>query len=236
MRAAPTWGLPAIALMAAATLRCTYAPDPASGTLKCSASTMECPEGYACDGTYCNKMGEADGGRAGQTGAAGAAGAGGATGTGGASGAGGSDTGAARFVGHWVYDAGSTETVSCTDGSNKDNALAGDYVDVALIAGGVSADYFCAWNLTVGPGGMATVLQQGQSCSRNMTDATTGVTKFTWHGTTFTMKTTDGKTATIASTITVDYVDDASKTGCSPTTTPCAGTCTIKIDATLTKS
>ena len=226
-------GLLVVVLMAAATLHCTYAPDPASGTLKCSVSTMECPEGYACDGTFCNKKGVADGGGAGHTGAAGADGGAGATGTAGAAGAG---SEAAKFVGHWVYDVGSNETVSCTDGSNKENDLAADYVDVAMSGAGLTADYFCVWNLTLGPVGTGTILQPGQSCSRNMTDPTTGVTKFTWHGTTFTMKTAEGKKATLTSTIAVDYVDDATKTGCSPTTTPCAGSCTIKIDATLTKS
>jgi hypothetical protein len=230
MRAVRTPGLLVVMLMAAATFRCTYAPNPPSGELKCSVSTMECPEGYACDGTFCNKKSAADGGGAGQTGAAGAAGGAGMTGTAGAGSEG------AKFVGHWVYDGGSKETVSCTDGSNKDNDLAGDYVDVAMSGAGLTADYFCVWNLTLGPVGTGTVLQPGQSCSRSMTDATTGVTKFTWHGSTFTMKTAEGKRATLGATIGVEYVDDATKTGCSPTTTPCAGSCTIKIDATLTKS
>ena len=231
MRAARTPGLLVVMLMAAATFRCTYAPNPPSGELKCSVSTMECPEGYACDGTFCNKKSAADGGGAGQTGAAGAAGGAGVTGTAGAGSEG------AKFVGHWVYDAASKETVSCTDGSNKDNDLAGDYVDVAMSGAGLTADYFCVWDLTLGPVGTGTVLQPGQSCSRStMPDPMTGVTKFTWHGSTFTMKTAEGKKATLTATIAVDYVDDASKTGCSPTTTPCAGSCTIKIDATLTKS
>jgi hypothetical protein len=233
MRASRTPGLLVVALMAAATFRCTYAPDPASGTLKCSVSTMECPEGYACDGTFCNKKTGADGGAAGHTGAAGAGGGAGATGTAGAAGAG---SEGAKFVGHWIYDTGSTETVDCTDGSNKQNDLATDYVDVAMSGAGLTADYFCVWDLTLGPVGTGTVLQPGQSCSRSMTDATTGVTKFTWHGSTFTMKTAEGKKATLTATIAVDYVDDPTKTGCSPTTTPCAGSCTIKIDATLTKS
>jgi hypothetical protein len=67
-------------------------------------------------------------------------------------------------------------------------------------------------------------------------DPNTGTTKFTWHGVTFALRTLDGKTATLTSTIGVDYVDDASKTGCGPTTTSCSGTCTIKITGTLTKS
>jgi hypothetical protein len=217
MRASRTPGQLLVMLMAVATLRCAYAPDPASGTLKCSVSTMECPEGYACDGTFCNKKSATDGG---QTGAAGD---------------GGSD-GVAKFVGHWIYDTGSTETVDCTDGSNKENDLGADYVDVAMSGTGLTADYFCVWDLTLGPVGTGTVLQPGQSCSRSMTDATTGVTKFTWHGSTFTMKTAEGKKATLSATIAVDYVDDPTKTSCSPTTTPCAGSCTIKIDATLTKS
>jgi hypothetical protein len=262
MRTARAPGFIVILFMLAGGLRCAYAPNPKSGTLLCSETTpKQCPEGYDCDGTFCTKKGEADAGMtgvAGQTGAAGAggkagtggtggkAGTGGAGGTGGTAGTGGTGDAAgaavptAKFVGHWVFDAGSTENVTCSDGSNKDNALAGDYVDVALNtalgANVISASYFCDWNLNVGPAGQGTVIRPGQSCSRNVTDASTGVTKFTWHGTTFTFGTTDGKTATLVSMIGVEFIDDPTKTGCSPTTTSCTGTCTIKLTGTLTNA
>jgi hypothetical protein len=124
-----------------------------------------------------------------------------------------------KFVGHWLFDPGSTEVVTCTDSSSRTTDLAStmDYVDMAITNSVLTANYFCLWNLnvpTVTPN--TTMIRVGQSCSRNVTDAKTGVTKFTWHGTTFTFRTDDGKTSTLASTIAVDYVDDASKTGCSP--------------------
>jgi hypothetical protein len=190
------------------------------------------------------------GGAAGATGMAGAGGATGTAGTGGRGGTGGTGgTGGAKgppcagtctiridgtlangnapstdskFVGHWVFQAGSSETVSCSDGSTRTTDLATsgpmstpDYVDIVVTSMVLNASYFCDWQLGVGPAGNATVIKAGQSCSRNVNDATTGLTHFTWHGTTFTFKTDDSKTGTLTSTIAVDYVDDPAKTGCS---------------------
>jgi hypothetical protein len=98
----------------------------------------------------------------------------------------------------------------------------------------LTASYFCDWSVTVGPLGDATVIKSGQSCTRTVTDATNGMTKFTWHGMTFILRTLDGKTASLNSMISVDYVDDATKTGCG-TTVSCMGTCSIKLSGTLTK-
>jgi hypothetical protein len=126
-----------------------------------------------------------------------------------------------KFIGHWVFQSGSTESVSCSDGSDKTNDLATDFVDITRTPG-VSAtltgSYFCDWNLAGTPvlNPTMTDIKPNQSCSRVTMDATTGSTKFTWHGTTFTFKTDDSKTGTLGSMIGVDYVDDASKTGCSP--------------------
>jgi hypothetical protein len=230
MRARSPWTPGFAVALLALSARCAYDPNPASGTLKCSTATHTCPEGYTCDeaSDSCIKNGEVDGGAAGR-GTAGAAG--GTAGTGG--GAGGGIVGPAMFVGKWIFDSGSSDTVTCTDGSTKQNDLAADYVDVALNGGTLTATYFCDWNVTVASN--ATVIKPGQSCSRDMTDPTAGTTKFTWHGTTFTFATTNGKTATLSSTISSDYVDDASKTGCG-TTLSCSGTCAIKIAGTLTKS
>jgi hypothetical protein len=125
-----------------------------------------------------------------------------------------------KFLGHWVYQTGSTEMVACSDGSDKTNDLTNDYVDISLVSAGppvtLDGSYFCDWNLLIGPAGNATIIKPSQSCSRNVTDAKTGVTHFTWHGTTFTFKTDDGKTGTLTSMIGVDYVDDQAKTGCTP--------------------
>ncbi len=127
-----------------------------------------------------------------------------------------------KFIGHWVFQTGSTETVSCSDGSDKTNDLATDFVDITRTpgtSGTLTGSYFCDWNLAGTPvlNPTMTNIKPNQSCSRVTMDATTGSTKFTWHGTTFTFKTDDSsKTGTLVSMIGVDYVDDTSKTGCSP--------------------
>jgi hypothetical protein len=209
-----------------------------------------CPDGYTCDGTFCIKNGEQDAsaaGSAGQTGTSGAggkagagtAGAGGMSGTAGATGipcsgtcmfqitgtltktpVGTVTTSPGRFVGHWIFDAGSKNAVSCSDGSTKDNDLATDYVDVILngAGAGITSTYFCDWNENIGTAGLEATIRPGQSCTRNMTDPKSGTTKFTWHGTTFTFttKALDANAASLTSTIAVDFVDDASKTGCTP--------------------
>jgi hypothetical protein len=141
-----------------------------------------------------------------------------------------------KFVGHWVYQAGSTETVSCSDTSTKTNDLSGDFVDVAIKNTVLTASYFCDWAVTLGPAGDATVIKPGQSCSQTVNDMTTGMTMFTWHGTTFTLHTLEGKTATLNATIGVNYLDDATKTSCATSTMGCAGTCTIEITGKLQKS
>jgi hypothetical protein len=179
------------------------------------------------------------GGTGGATGTAGMGGAGGTAGVGGAGGHAGAGGGPpcagtctikidgtlvnsmaaspdSKFVGHWVFQAGSTEMVACSDGSDKTSDLSTDYVDVAIISGTLTGSYFCDWALMPGPLGNATVIKAGQSCSRNVNDAKTGLTKFTWHGVTFTLKTDDSKNATLTSMINVEYVDDPTKTGCSP--------------------
>jgi hypothetical protein len=202
----------------------------ATGTAGAGAST-----GTAGTGGSTGVGGMAGGG--GHAGGGGAIGGGGATGTAGAGGHVGAGTPCAgtctikidgamsnsnavspdsKFVGHWVYQTGSTEMVACSDGSNQTNPLANDYVDVMLTSAGMlSGSYFCDWVLTPGPLD-GTVLKAGQSCSRNVTDPKTGTTRFTWHGTTFNLKTADGKTGTLSATIGVDYVDDATVTGCTP--------------------
>jgi hypothetical protein len=196
----------------------------------------ETPSGAAGSGGA-GGAGGAAGGRAGTGGAGGVAGAAGGGGAGGAKGPPCAGTCAikidgtlmnsmapsttSKFVGHWVFQTGSSEDVTCSDGSNKTTDLGAsmDYVDITLISStptvSLDASYFCDWTLTLGPLGNA-IIKPGQSCSRNSVDMTTGTTHFTWHGTTFTFKTDDSKTGTLSATIAVDYIDDPSKTGCSP--------------------
>jgi len=242
MRAAGKLGLVAAGFFLLGAVRCAYSPDFPNGTLKCATSDHSCPDGYSCDtpSNTCWKSGQSPTtGAAGMGGKGGSTGIAGAIGTAGAGGHIGNGTPCAgtctikidgtllnsnapsadsKFVGHWVYQAGSTETVVCTDGSDKTNDLTGDYVDITLTGGVLTGSYFCDWNLTVGPAGNLTIIKPNQSCSRNVTDAKTGVTHFTWHGTTFTFKPDDSKpgTGTLTSMIGVDYVDDPSKTGCTP--------------------
>jgi hypothetical protein len=229
MRGARTAGLLAALVALGGAARCTYAPDPESGTLKCSATTpKQCPQGYTCDETtdFCTKNGDL-------TGAAGVTGSAGST-AGGAGGKGAPCAGSCvikidatltnpspvssdKLIGKWAYAAGSTETVTCTDGTSQTYDLTSDdFVEVTRANGTLTGSYFCDWMLTTGPLGNATVILAGQSCTRNATDPTTGTTKFTWHGTTFTFTSTDDKNATLMATIGEDLVDDASKTGCTP--------------------
>lgn len=216
MGSARRLALSALALTASA----CYSPNLPSGELRCGPSAS-CPDGYRCvapDET-CWKNGESPSSDAGSGKDAGTF-----------------TPGPASFVGHWVYQAGSAENVVCSDGSNKNTDLANDYVDVTLGGATLTATYFCPWIVTLDAKMTSTVISAGQSCSRDMTDPTTGVTHSTWHGTAFTMTTTSATMATLQATIGVNQIDDPTKTGCGPTTTPCAGTCTIKITGTLDKS
>ena len=232
-------------LALAGAVRCAYAPNPPSGQLMCSVGTNQCPEGYGCDNGYGYKNGDlppstgqagASGHAGGSAGASGAAGAGAAGSTGAAGGTGVPCAGSCmikidgnltnanavtidrKVIGHWVYTAPSNQVVTCTDTSSKTTSLVNDYVDITAQPGTLdmfNANYFCNWSVVV-TGGTTVLKPTGQSCSRNVTDPKTGVTKFTWHGVTFTFNTTDGKTGTLTSMINVDYVDDSSKTGCTP--------------------
>jgi hypothetical protein len=206
-------GLVAVVLLAAA--RCTYSPDFESGKLHCSANQL-CPDGYSCDtaSNLCNKS-------------AGTPRDGGATDTHGVPCAGTcsitiqgtlkNDAGPnpdGKFLGQWFYQAGSSQTTTCTDGSNQTVDLSTDYIQVSRTNGNLVASYFCNW--VMNESGTTATIKPGQMCSRNMVDAATGTTMYTWKGTTFTFATLDGKAATLNASITAQYYDDPVKTGCKP--------------------
>lgn len=174
-------------LLAAAAAGC-YAPNPASGTLKCGPN-FSCPEGYTCaaDNTCWKSSG------------------GGSTGTGGTGGTVTPET----FVNHWVFDATSTLSIMCSDNSMSTKSLKDDFVDVyGGVASDLIASYYCDWDMTVN-GNKANIVAN-QSCSS--TDMASG-TQFTWYGDAFTLQTSDGKKATLQATISADYVDVDTTTG-----------------------
>jgi hypothetical protein len=234
---APLFTVALLALLVASATRCAYSPNPDNGTLQCGTGDS-CPDGYRCvtagSGKTCWKNGETPTGTAGTSGGAGQGGTTGAAGTG-AAGTTVLPSGA-NFVGRWIFLAGSTETVSCTDNSTTMPVIVDDYMDVTQNGTTIVEDYFCPWNENLNVTATGTTIRAGQSCSRTSSDATTGTTKFTWHGTTFNMSTLDGKSATLAATVGSDYLKDASKTGCGPNATvACTGTCTIMINGSLGK-
>jgi hypothetical protein len=198
-------------------LACTYAPDFDDGTLHCS-SDGRCPQGYTCRNTTCWRVG----GSAGATGTAGTTGAAG-TGAAGVTGAAGTTAPVAsidNFPGHWLFQAGSMQTINCMDGSTDSKSLAADYVDIEKSgSAGLKGSYYCDWNLTLDASKTKTAIVAGQSCQTTGTDGT----KFVWKGTKFVFTTTDGVTATLQADITTDYT---------PVTGP-AGSCALKISGTL---
>jgi hypothetical protein len=240
MRSLTKAGLFAGLFALSAAARCTYSPDFPSGKLQCSDNHL-CPQGYSCDAAsnLCNKKGETPTGAAGTTGTAGTTGAAGTTGTAGTTGsAGTTGTGGTpcagtcmitiqgtlkndagpnpdgKFLGQWFYQSGSSQTTACSDGSSRTLDLATDYVQMSKTNGNLVGSYFCNWVLN--ESGTTATIKPGQMCSRNLTDATTGTTMYTWKGTTFTFATLDGKTATLNASINAQYYDDAAKTGCKP--------------------
>lgn len=194
-------------------LACGYSPNPESGKLKCGRG-QSCPEGYSCtDGLTCWKnMGGPDGGGSDVKPADGG-------------GDGPTVNPAEKFIGRWVFGSGATQVIACSDGTGKTEDFTGDFVDVMAGTGGVPlrAEYFCFWNLDVGPAGNATVIRQGTTCSRAATNDPTMM--FTWHGQSFTITTANGRTGTLSASIPYDY---QSATG--------SATCTMQFSASLSKS
>ena len=179
-----------------------YSPNPASGTLLCSTATKSCPEGYSCaDGRTCWKNGDSpDGGN----------------GDGGRS--------LSNFIGTWTFVSPSSRVRVCTDGTNETMPWTDDFFDVT--AGGaapLATFYYCDWNLDVNAAGTSTVIRSGATCSAP--DQTDSTINYTWTGQTFTLTTTNGRSATLDASLPYTY-----------TTSAGSGSCTMHFTGTLTKS
>jgi hypothetical protein len=220
--------------LAAALVSC-YSPNPESGALFCADGGL-CPEGYTCSQSKCWK-GSGPAGTGGATGTGGASGRGGSGGGGtGKGGAGGSGSGgiagstdaginpaALKFEGQWVFAAGSSVMVSCSDGSSSNIALVGDTIPiVAGATADIIADYYCPWNLNVASNGTSTNIVPGQSCQ--VVSSTN--TLYTYFGDSFALSTSDGASATLNAKFSATYQDVGGATG----------TCTLQTSGTLTKS
>jgi len=194
---------------------CGYSPNPESGTLQCGSSNT-CPEGYSCQSGRCWK----DGG-GGSGGTTGSAGGGGTTGTGGSGGG----ASVANFIGTWVFNgAQSKRTRQCTDGTNE---IMMPWDDSFIVEAGVTTPlkigYYCpVWNADVN--GTTTVIRAGQSC-----DDTTMLagTKFTFHGESFNLTTTNGSTGTLEASLPYEY---------GPLVGASTGSCTMKFTGPVTKN
>jgi hypothetical protein len=216
-------------LLAAVTIGAAgcYAPNPANGTLRCGGPNhVTCPEGYSCagDGTCWKGSAGRDGGGGGASGAGGSGG-GGASGMRDAGCGTSTDAGRVeRFVGHWLFSAGATNVVTCSDQPNmpRTTSLLGDYLDVVPGVGSdLSTSYYCTWSLAVDNSGSSTTLLAGQSCQVTANDGT----KFTWHGAAFKLMTADGFCGTLSASINADFVAPDNSTG----------TCMLVISGPLTK-
>jgi hypothetical protein len=172
---------------------CVYSPKFENGTLHCGPGAS-CPKGYEChaDDT-CYAKGASTGGT----------------------------PSVDNFPGHWVFQAGSTRKISCSDGSVDSKGIMDDYVDVAS-AGGTAlvGSYYCDWDLEISADLTKTSLTLvGQSCS---TMAASG-TKFIWHGQEFKFETSDGSSGKLTAKITSEYTTSDLK----------VGTCTVELSGTL---
>ena len=200
--------LAAMSLVIAAA--CGYGPNPESGALQCGSSNT-CPEGYSCQSGRCWKDG-----------AGGQSGSGGTMGT---AGTGGSGAGLDKFIGTWSFNAAVSKRVrQCNDGTNETLMPWDDFFPVSIgVTTPLSTNYYCPWNLDVNAGGTTTTIRAGQMCS--LPDAANPGTTFTWHGESFTLSTTDGRTGQLEASLPYDYV-----------TTSSTGSCTMKFTGTVTKN
>jgi hypothetical protein len=204
--------LAAMSLLIAAA--CGYSPNPESGALQCGSSNT-CPEGYSCQSGRCWKDGA--GGQSGSAGTTGTAGRGGSGGGGGA-------VGIEKFVGTWVFDAAASKRVrQCTDGTNETMM---PYDDALTISAGTGAPlligYYCGWNADVN--GTTTVIRPGQSCDDLVM---VPGTKFTFHGESLTLTTTNGTTGMLEASLPYEYGPAAGASN---------GSCTMKFTAPVTKN
>jgi hypothetical protein len=174
---------------------CGYAPNPASGTLKCGSSNS-CPDGYFCSNGFCWKDGQSPS-------------------DGGPRDAAGPDASPAdKFVGTWTFGATLTRALACSDGSSSTTNVGGDYVAVAAGTTTVlTADYYCLWNLDLAATGTSTVIRSGTTCSKTDSTVSPPVT-YTWHGQSFTLTTADGHTGTLDAQLPYDYQSSTSTGSC----------------------
>jgi hypothetical protein len=207
-----------LGLAALATPGC-YAPDVASGTLRCGTGGS-CPAGYSCrtEDKTCWKDGEKA-----------------------AMGPQGGDVGLA-FEGHWLFVEPAMNVTTCNDGSRVPRSLKDDWIDVT--AGGkgdFSASYYCDWDLNIAPNGKSATLDSAASCNQDdrddVTDAVT--TRFVWTGKSFTFTKTGAASAVVNAEVGAAYTKVLNCTApgtCVPCVTGCTGTCTIMISGPLTKT
>ena len=185
---------------------CGYGPNPESGTLQCGSSNA-CPENYTCRSGRCWRDG--------------AGGSGGTTGQGGSGGG----PNIANFVGTWVFDGpASKRTRQCTDGTDEIMMPWDDSFTVeAGVAAPLSIGYYCAvWNADVS--GTKTVIRPGQGCDDLVMSPGT---KFTFHGETFALTTTNGTSGTLEASLPYDY---------GPAAGASTGSCTMKFTGPVTKN
>jgi hypothetical protein len=133
-----------------------------------------------------------------------------------------------NFPGHWLFQAGSMQTINCLDGSKDEKDLSADYVDIEKSGStGLRGSYYCDWDLTLDASATKTDIVAGQSCQTMSTGTDASITRFTWKGTKFVFTTSDGKNATLQGEITTDYTTTSTKNVVT------MGTCALKISGTL---
>src|SRR6185295_12635725 len=100
---------------------CIYSPSFEDGKLHCSDKDA-CPKGYGCHAdNLCYKGGAVT-----------------------------TPPSVDNFLGHWLFQPGSTRTINCTDGSTDTKGIETDYVDVTRgTTTALLGSYYCDWNLTL---------------------------------------------------------------------------------------
>jgi len=208
--------LAGLALLAAAVPAC-YAPDVASGSLRCGKA-MSCPAGYSCNAAdnTCWKNGETP-----------------ATDKLGG--------GLESFLGHWLFTKQASTSASCTDGSRESKTLEDDYMDVTDGGkGDLSASYYCDWDLNVAANGETATIVPGTSCQTTAQMPTTHavVTTYNWSSSLFTFVKTGASNAVLHAALSATFqkslMCNAAGT-CVPCTANCTGTCTAEISGPLVK-
>ena len=124
-----------------------------------------------------------------------------------------------------MFDAAASKrTRQCTDGTNETLMPWDDSFTVeAGAAAPLKIAYYCpVWNADVN--GTTTVIRSGQTCDD--TFMLPG-TKFTFHGESFTLTTTNGTSGTLEASLPYNY---------GPATGASTGSCTMKFSGPVTKN